>query len=101
MVKWVSKKHQASILWRSTHTITTATTHVYIFTGYWIALDDQNVEGDFIWTLTGQQPTYTQWSDIQPDDHLNIEDCVVTKIQGGWEDRHCNSQHYALCEYEN
>ena len=73
--------------------------YVYVLTGYWIALDDQNVEDDFVWTLTGQQPTYTLWSGSQPDNDNN-QDCVAISGQDGWDDLNCYIQRYFLCEYE-
>ena len=68
--------------------------HVCIATEYWIALDDRDEEGVFVWSLTGQPPAYTAWQSDQ-------QDCGVIAGDLGWNDYGCDRTRYPLCEYEN
>lgn len=76
---------------------------------YWIALNDIEKEGDFVWGFnkTSQLSNYQLWLESQPDNHWQVENCVhLMEFAGnfGWNDIDCGTsgfgqnQIYAFCE---
>ena len=55
--------------------------------GLWTGLNDQQTEGEFVWT-SGEPVTYTNWASGQPDNYNGEEDFVMlyTDDGGRWAD---------------
>jgi hypothetical protein len=70
------------------------------FDDYWIGLTDQETEGKFVWSSTGQVPEYTNWESGEAPVEDEIRDCVQLKSSLGlWRESTCyRSSLYALCE---
>ena len=69
---------------------------------YWIDLSDTKTEGQFL-TASGATPTWTGWSEGQPDDSGDDgEDCVelnaVDPAAVGWSDVPCGADLGWICE---
>ena len=65
--------------------VTLSHTYISILAGnyVWIGLNDIAEEGTFVWT-DGSPNTYAKFTDGEPDNYLNSEDCVViSKISSG------------------
>jgi hypothetical protein len=71
-------------------------------TGYtfWIGLADAIKEGDFKWIDDRSTPTFENWAPNQPDNFMNIEDCVhlITSRNYEWNDRRCIDRLKFVCE---
>ncbi|MBF0370350.1 MAG: hypothetical protein HQL52_12930 [Magnetococcales bacterium] len=71
----------------------------------WIGLDDYEVEGDFAW-VTGDEVTYTNWYDGEPNDNGGEEDCALMIGDSGsgpgtWNDGTCStSELNYICEFD-
>ncbi len=55
--------------------------------GLWIGLNDQQTEGEFVWS-SGESVAYTNWAGAQPDDYNGAEDHVMLFMDanGKWAD---------------
>lgn len=55
--------------------------------GLWTGLNDQQTEGEFVWT-SGEPVTYANWASGQPDNYNGVEDFVMLYTDGGgrWAD---------------
>ncbi|MFN9973366.1 MAG: C-type lectin domain-containing protein, partial [Phycisphaerae bacterium] len=49
---------------------------------YWIGLNDQSVEGSFVWD-SGSASTFRKWKSGQPDNSGGTEDCGDLTVVGG------------------
>ena len=61
-------------------------------TGYWIGLNDIEVERTFVWQ-DGSNPSYTNWQSDQPDGG----DCVLKGKTLLWRDQPCNLERPFVC----
>ncbi|MBL8950726.1 MAG: VCBS repeat-containing protein [Myxococcaceae bacterium] len=67
---------------------------------WWIGLNDRNVEGSWLWA-SGESPGYSRWAVMQPDNSMNLEDCVT--VHGEtlfWNDDQCQVAKPYICEAE-
>ena len=65
----------------------------------WIGVTDLETEGTWLW-VTGEEVTWDNWENGQPDDQFNDEDCgVMYSFSGAWNDRYCELSHDFVCEY--
>jgi hypothetical protein len=69
----------------------------------WIGLNDIESEGVYVWD-SGDNSSFRNWDDGQPDSSGGNEDCVVLWFAGGWNDAQCTTVseyiffHFPLCE---
>eukprot|EP00117_Sycon_ciliatum_P042503 scpid2178/ scgid30914/ MAM and LDL-receptor class A domain-containing protein C10orf112 len=63
----------------------------------WLGTDDRQMEGNFLWTDTQENLTYTNWIGGEPSNTTGSEDCVVISTTGTWTARHCNMASTVLC----
>jgi len=56
---------------------------------YWIGLTDYYHEENFRWNSDGRSPTFTNWSENEPNDHQGIEECAYLNTKGKWRDLSC------------
>lgn len=63
----------------------------------WIGLNDQAVEGEFVWS-DGSPSNYLNWEAGQPDDAEMGEDCAVLENTGFWLDTACLENNPILCK---
>jgi len=61
----------------------------------WLGLTDQLNEGQFIWTSTGEDLSYSHWNGGEPNNAGGDEDCV-TWAANGWNDVTCEDDHAQL-----
>ena len=66
------------------------------FGEFWIGLNDQDVEGTFIWS-SGEVADYENWLGGQPAGGTN-ENFVVMRRDGLWDDRHTTTMLRGLIE---
>ena len=62
----------------------------------WIGLNDLAVENSFSW-VTGVVPSYSNWSNGEPNDSGDHEDCALT-TGGNWNDGECSNLREFVCE---
>uniref|UniRef100_A0A1W7R8T4 Putative c-type lectin n=1 Tax=Aedes albopictus TaxID=7160 RepID=A0A1W7R8T4_AEDAL len=71
---------------------------------FWIGASDLAEEGSFIWVATGQELTYANWHQGEPNDHGDNEDCIQlayiqsTEYNWSWNDNVCARPLYFICE---
>ncbi|XP_066445591.1 hepatic lectin-like [Eleutherodactylus coqui] len=67
---------------------------------YWIGLHDMDEEGTWTWVDgSNYETSYKRWSDDQPDDWQDGEDCVHLRAFGEWNDISCDYEGaYGICE---
>ncbi|XP_052257729.1 brevican core protein-like isoform X3 [Dreissena polymorpha] len=65
---------------------------------WWTGLNDQVVEGHFIWDDDDTEATFTEWGTNQPEG--GGEDCVALDYQDGymWGDFPCTMQLFPVCK---
>ena len=63
----------------------------------WFGLDDQLHEGAFVWSATGEAPTWSAWIGSQPDDAGAGEDCGWLPGNGSWNDAPCDAARPSVC----
>ena len=71
--------------------------------GYaWIGTNDKAVEGTWVITSSGDQPSFTNWKYGEPNGHEgNDEDCaMLTNVGSGplWYDISCMGSFIVICE---
>lgn len=71
---------------------------------YWTSGTDQGSEGEFYWSTTGHNFSYTSWAVKQPNNEYNrmageYENCVALQAESEfrWDDRPCNEVNYFIC----
>ena len=64
----------------------------------WLAGNDQDVEGAWVWDPTGDPITTDFWEEGEPDSRSGEEDCLAILDPGAWHDRVCNLQFPYICE---
>ena len=72
----------------------------YNDTGWWFGLNDQLVEGTFVWE-DGTPVTYTNWHSGEPNDQFGNEDCGMLNLFGTWtqwNDATCTNTMPFVCE---
>jgi hypothetical protein len=77
----------------------------YSYETWWTGFNDLADEGTWEWA-SGETVTYDDpWSNGQPDNHQNKEDCMEMNFSiinwatyGDWNDLDCNSQRFFVCE---
>ncbi|XP_071944384.1 uncharacterized protein [Antedon mediterranea] len=67
---------------------------------YWIALNDINTEGRYVWGSTTQEQSFYHNFVTSPPSQIfrNIIDCVVSDVYGGWKERYCSWNASVVCE---
>ncbi len=65
----------------------------------WIGLSDATTEGTWTW-VSGGSGGFTAWSEGEPNDAGDGEDCGVTGGEGTWNDLPCESARAFLCEHD-
>ena len=63
---------------------------------YWIGLNDQAVEGTFVWQ-DGSTPNYTNWQSGQPDQGSRANCGLKSKNDGRWKDGICGIPRKFVC----
>lgn len=54
---------------------------------------------EFIWSKSGKKITSTQWSQGEPNDFKDEEDCIEMKAATGeWNDKSCDNDAFFMCE---
>ena len=71
-------------------------------TGAWIGLNDRESESRYVWNFQ-KYPTqsYFPWGNGEPSNYngnCNIENCVVIKSSGEWNDVICDSFNPYICQ---
>ena len=65
----------------------------------WIGGDDLNAEGTFEW-VNGDEFTYTNWEEGEPNSYLGNEDCLaVWPNFPTWNDSICNFERPYVCQF--
>ena len=67
----------------------------------WIGLNDRAKEDTWVWSYSGEEPTFTKWNPNEPNNHLaNDEDCVALWADFGynWNDIGCSTRYRSICE---
>ena len=67
---------------------------------WWIGLNDQAVEGKFVWE-SGSPFSYDGWAPGEPNDAGGAEDCTQLNRfypEKGWNDEPCESPFFFICE---
>ncbi|XP_013919830.1 PREDICTED: hepatic lectin-like [Thamnophis sirtalis] len=66
---------------------------------YWIGLSDHNDEGQWRWVDgTDYRTSFKYWSEGEPNDHSNNEDCAEIYQAGRWNDVSCNIKKFYICK---
>ena len=67
----------------------------------WMDLSDTKDEGNFVWG-NGVTLKISHWSDGEPNDWGNDEDCATFNWHGknSWNDQHCNTKSGFVCEID-
>ena len=66
-------------------------------------MNDLAIEGTYGWE-DGTAVNYTHWQSGEPNDSHGDEDCVeiyTGGLAGYWNDDHCESEKYYICEKPN
>uniref|UniRef100_A0A3B5AZ46 Macrophage mannose receptor 1-like n=1 Tax=Stegastes partitus TaxID=144197 RepID=A0A3B5AZ46_9TELE len=68
----------------------------------WIGLSAPDPDTGYVWS-DGSPVNFQHWSDGEPNNKMNIESCVIFKMQearweGSWEDVHCELSFDWLCQ---
>ena len=78
---------------------------------WWIGYNDKNnggsvdgsggVEGEFVW-YNGENPSYENWHEGEPNNYENSEDCTEMYISTGgtWNDANCGQEKFYICEMD-
>ncbi|XP_053376929.1 brevican core protein-like [Mercenaria mercenaria] len=66
-------------------------------TGTWIGLNDMSVEGKYIWVLSGNTVSFTNWQSGEPNNVSN-EDCIIVNSENYWVDIPCGWNRKYICE---
>jgi len=56
----------------------------------WLGLTDQLNEGQFIWSESGEDVSYSHWNGGEPNNAGGDEDCVTWSAANGWNDAACS-----------
>ena len=62
----------------------------------WIGLHDGREEGRFEWMVGSSN--YTNWSEGEPNNYNDREDCVEITPDGLWNDNYCGARRRVVCE---
>ncbi|KAG9274153.1 macrophage mannose receptor 1-like [Astyanax mexicanus] len=62
----------------------------------WIGGTDAAQEGVWVWT-DGSAFNYSNWYSLQPDNYLNVENCILINWGGGWNDGACYGYYPSVC----
>ncbi|XP_069120589.1 perlucin-like [Argopecten irradians] len=68
---------------------------------YWLDGSDAVIEGDWIWTESGQRISYTHWNHGEPSNsESGTDDCLAMHSQMGfrWDDLPCLYKARFICE---
>ncbi|XP_001647954.2 C-type lectin 37Da [Aedes aegypti] len=72
---------------------------------FWIGASDLADEGTFVWVATGEEVTYTNWRENEPNNEGGNEDCIqlayipALNYHWSWNDNTCAGQSlYFICE---
>ena len=65
---------------------------------FFIGLHDTEKENTWKW-YDNEPFEYSNWAVGEPNDWGNGEDCVTLRLNGEWNDLHCNQERYYLCKY--
>jgi len=64
----------------------------------WIGLNDQEVEGTWVW-VSGEEVEFTSWNAGEPSDTVGNENCVGAHWSGAnWNDEACTELNEFVCE---
>ncbi|XP_053307078.1 collectin-46-like [Spea bombifrons] len=63
-----------------------------------LGINDIQSQGTFRY-LNGQVIGYSNWGDGEPNNYLEIEDCVEMYENGAWNDRKCDERRPVVCEF--
>lgn len=64
---------------------------------YWIGLNDQAVEGTFVWS-SGEPVTYTNWQPNEPNNLNNEDYAIIYAPPYGWNDGQGTDVYYGIIE---
>ncbi|XP_020893695.1 C-type lectin lectoxin-Thr1 [Exaiptasia diaphana] len=64
---------------------------------FWIGLSDLAEEGTFVWS-DGTNSSYTNWSNGEPNDHDDNEDCTLKTPESSWHDDKCEMKRPFACK---
>ena len=68
-------------------------------TSFWIGIHDKTTEGEFTYESNGKKIGYKNWSEGEPSNSGNNEDCVMGGwSKGAWNDYNCGSKLSFVCE---
>ncbi|XP_045179679.2 macrophage mannose receptor 1-like isoform X2 [Mercenaria mercenaria] len=72
--------------------------YVYI-SDAWIGLNDREINDTYVWVSSGQNATYTNWGQYEPNDVVWTQACVLMdKRKGQWNDRRCSYSRAYICK---
>ena len=65
---------------------------------YYIGVNDQEIEGTFVYSDFASAIRFEAWADNNPsgDDSKN---CVVMRADGKWHEEDCGKSYRFICEY--
>ncbi|XP_063419080.1 C-type lectin domain family 17, member A-like [Mytilus trossulus] len=55
-------------------------------------------ENNWMWTADGTHVTYDNFDSNEPNNNNGIEDCIIVRNDGTWNDYICNRTLYYICE---
>lgn len=99
---WTASEAEARSLGGHLVTINNADEDAWVVTAFanygntpralWLGLNDVAVEGAFVWA-SGEQVTYTNWGDGEPNDHQGKEDWAHILPSTDWRFPHWNDTY--------
>ncbi|CAH2321283.1 Hypothetical predicted protein [Pelobates cultripes] len=63
-----------------------------------LGINDIGDEGTFRYP-NGEEITYSNWAVDEPNDVLEVEDCVEMFSDGKWNDENCEEKRLIICEF--
>jgi len=71
----------------------------------WIGgTEDAASQGTWVWSPSGTPLSYKNWANGMPDNQGGMQDCLAFNYQlyytntGKWDDQHCASTQYYVCQ---
>ncbi|XP_048377969.1 asialoglycoprotein receptor 1-like isoform X2 [Stegostoma tigrinum] len=92
---WTSSKMYCSLQQSYLHFVTVESDSKE----YWIGLADHKIENNWQWEDgTDYETNQKFWSEGEPNDAGNQEDCAHMNVYGLWNDNVCSSKFFFICE---